>query len=248
MSTESNQEQQIPTVKTTEEINLNSPLTFNNFNADDIDMGETVNVTILIDKSGSMSIYKDMLNEEIRMMIEGMQKWHQAPKIFLSIGTFGEKIEVVTGFQPILNVKCPHFDPNEGETKLYEACREFLKNIIRQQRDATVAGVQCKNILFVLTDGIDNASSYDAAKEVNKMVTHMLSDEQTMGSFGAVMCGIGDVSSFEQAKNLMGFQKLFVIDSNKTAKEIEKEFRAVFGFLSQSVSSVSSSPGATIHW
>ena len=70
-----------------EVLNLNSPLTFNNFHAEDIDMGETVNVTLLIDNSGSMDTHKSILNDEIKLMIETMQGLHQAPKIFLSIGT-----------------------------------------------------------------------------------------------------------------------------------------------------------------
>lgn len=229
-----------------EVLNLNSPLNFNNINVGDIDMGETVNVTILIDNSGSMSPFKDFLNDEIRLMIETIKSWHQAPKIFLSMGTFGSNIEVLTGFQPVSNVTPKTFNPNEGSTRLYDGCREFLKNIIRQQQDAMRAGIQTKNIFFVLTDGADNASNYDSASEVNKMITHVMKDEQTMGSFGAIMCGIGDANDFEHARKEMGIQKLFVVDPNKTEKEIKKELKEVIGFLSQSISSVSSAPGQSV--
>jgi len=231
-----------------EVINLNSPLTFNNFDPDDIDMGETVNVTMLIDNSGSMDSYKDILNDEIRMMITAMQGWHQAPKIFLSIGTFGEKIEVLTGFQPIANVSMKRFNPNENSTKLYDGCKEFLKNVIKQQQDASKAGIQSKSIFFVLTDGADNASNYDSAKEVKKMISYISKDESMMGNFGAVMCGIGNVNTFEHAKDEMGIQKLFTIDPNKNEKEIKKAFKEVFGWLSQSISSASSAPGAVINF
>ncbi len=201
---------------------------------------------MLIDNSGSMAAFKDILNGEIKLMIEAMQNWHQAPKIFLSIGTFGSKINVLTGFQPVINVSLKVFNPDEGETKLYDGCKEFLKNVIRQQQDAMRAGVQTKNIFFVLTDGADNASNYDSASEVKKMISYVMKDELTMGSFGAVMCGIGDAISFENAKNEMGIQKLFVIDPNKNEKEMKKEFKEVFGWLSQSVSSVSSAPGQSV--
>lgn len=231
-----------------EDLNLNSPLNFNNFQVDDIDMGETVNVTILIDNSGSMSGYKDILNEEINMMIDTWQKWHHAPKIFLSIGTFGSTIEVITGFQPIINVKPHVFNPNESSTKLYDGCKEFLKNIIKQQQDAMKAGIQTKNIFFVLTDGADNDSNYDSANEIKKMISVVLKDEQTMGSFGAVMCGIGEPSVFEKAKDNMGFQKLFTIDPSLTEKENAKRLKEMFGRLSTSVSSASSMPGSLINF
>jgi len=229
-------------------INLNSPLNFNNFNPDDIDMGETVNVTMLIDNSNSMEEFKDLLNSEIKLMIETWQKWHHAPKIFLSIGTFGSKIEVITGFQPISNVKIHNFNPNEGSTKLYDGCKEFLKNVIKQQQDSMKAGVQTKNIFFVLTDGADNDSNYDSASEVKKMISYVMKDEQTMGGFGAVMCGIGEQNIFEHDKNEMGFQKLFTIDANLTEKENSKRLKEMFGWLSQSISSASSSPGSLINF
>jgi uncharacterized protein YegL len=63
---------------------------------------------------------------------------------------------------------------------------------------------------------------------------------------GKVGQTIGDAISFENAKNEMGIQKLFVIDPNKNEKEMKKEFKEVFGWLSQSVSSVSSAPGQSV--
>ncbi len=243
-----NNQSSTPVEPQEEVINLNSPLTFNNFEMDDIDMGETVNVTILVDTSYSMNIHKDILNDEFQFMIESMQSFHQAPKIFTSIGTFDSKIEVLTGFQPIANVQVHKFDPTGSETKLYDGCREFLKNVIKNQKDAMIAGIQTKNIFFVLTDGADTSSNYDSASDVNKMITHIMKDEQMMGSFGAVLCGIGEPTTFENARQQMGFQKLFVINPNLTAKEMKKEFKEVFGWLSQSVSSVSSAPNAVINF
>jgi uncharacterized protein YegL len=229
-----------------EVLNLNSPLNFNNFNVEDIDMGETVNITILIDNSGSMSPYRTILNDEINLMVNKFKKIHQAPKIFLSMGTFGSKVNVLTGFQPIANVNVPDFNPNEGETRLFDGCKEFMINIVKQQQDAMRSGVQTKNLFLVITDGVDNASNYDSASEVKKMISHLLTDERTIGSFGAMMCGIGDEQPFKDAQVAMGMQKLFVVDNTKTQKEIEKELIKAIGIFSASISSASSSPGQSV--
>ena len=67
----------VPT-ESEEILNLNSPLNFHNFNIEDIDMGETVNVTILIDNSYSMKDYETILNGEINLMVNKFKKIHQA--------------------------------------------------------------------------------------------------------------------------------------------------------------------------
>lgn len=234
----------VPT-ESEEILNLNSPLNFHNFNIEDIDMGETVNVTILIDNSYSMKDYETILNGEINLMVSKFKKIHQAPKIFLSMGTFGQKINILTGFQPIANVNVPVFQPSEGETKLYDGCKEFMINIVKQQQDAMRAGVQTKNLFFIITDGDDNASTYDSASEVKKMITHLMKDEKTAGSFVAMMCGIGERTIFENAQDKMGINKLFVVDPSKSEKEVEKELMNVIGIFSQSISSASTSPAGT---
>lgn len=228
-----------------EVLNLNSPLNFNNFNVEDIDMGETVNVTILIDNSYSMKDYEVILNDEINLMVNKFKKIHQAPKIYLSMGTFGQTVKVLTGFQPIVNVNVPKFTPDEGATKLYDGCKEFMINIVKQQQDAMGAGIQSKNLLFIITDGEDNDSTFNSASEVKKMITYLMKDEKTAGSFVAMMCGIGNPTIFKNAQDAMGINKLFVVDPHKSEKEIEKELMNVIGIFSQSISSASSAPAGT---
>ena len=108
------------------------------------------------------------------------------------------------------------------------------------------AGVKAKNIFAILSDGLDNGSSYNHATDVKKMITHMMKDEHSAGNFGVILCGIGERQGFENAKNEMGIPKLFVIDPTKTEKEVVKEFRNFIGILSQSISSASTAPGTQI--
>lgn len=219
-------------------LNLATNFDFANFDPDQIDIEEVVNITLLIDTSGSMQDHKDHLNQKIKEMIEDIKSWHQAPKIFFSIGTFDSKIEVLTGFQPVKDVKIPVFNPLGDSTRLYDACLEFLKNVINQHQGNRKAGVTTKSIFFVLTDGRDNASAGRASTEVKKLIDFMREDESTAGTFGSIMCGIGDKQPFEEAQQFMGIQKLFVTGNG--------DLREVIGFLSQSISSASSTPGGTL--
>ncbi len=224
--------------------NLNTHLTFGNFDPTNLNMEEVVNITFLIDTSYSMKSHENELNKQIEDFITWMQGFHQKHKLFLSIGKFDVKSEVLTGLQQVNNVAIPHFDANGGSTHLYEACNEFVKNTLSQQQRALNAGILSKSIFFVITDGGDTTGKLQEAAEVKKLINFALTDESTAGTFISTLVGIGDRATFEDAQKEMGIQKLFVIDSNLTEKENKKAFKEVFEWLSDSVSSASTVPGA----
>lgn len=226
--------------------NLNTHLTFGNFDPSSLNIEETVNITMLIDTSGSMHGNKDELNNQVKLFMEWMQNFHQAPKLFVSIGTFDSKMDVITGFQQVNNVQTPTFNPNGSATMLYASCLDFIKNVINQQQRAMNAGILSKSIFFVITDGADNASTNQDASDVKALIDNLINDEATAGSFMSALVGIGDAATFEHAQKVMGIQKLFVIDPSKGDKENKKAFKEVFGWLSASVSSASTKPGALV--
>ena len=225
---------------------LNTHLSFGNTDVTNLDMEEIVNVTILVDTSGSMSSHAAELNQQISDFIKWMQDFHQAPKLFLSLGRFDSDIEVLTGFQQVNNVKTRVFPTDGGSTKLYEGCSEFVKNVVAQQQRALGAGILSKSIFFVITDGEDNASKATSASEVKQLINFIQSDEATMNTFASALVGIGNRNEFEHAQQEMGIQKLFVIDPSLSEKENKKAFKEVFGWLSASVSSASTQPGALV--
>ncbi len=235
---QSNTNQSIP--------NLNTHLNFGNFDHNDIDVEETVNVVLLIDTSGSMSRYSKELNEQITQFISWMQGFHQAPKLYLSIGEFDSDVRVITGFQQVTNVSIPTVDPRGSSTRLYDGCLEFLKNQINQQQRSLQSGILTKSIFFVITDGEDNASASDASSDVKSIVQYVQQNESMMGTFASFMVGIGDRQTFENAQQEMAIQKLFVIDPNLDDKENKAKFKEAFGILSASVKSASTKKGALI--
>lgn len=214
--------------------NLNTHLKFGNFDPTNLNIEETVNVTMLIDSSGSMSSYAQELNEDIEKNINEISGWSQAPKIYLSIGTFDSKIEVLNGFQQINNVTPPVFDPRGSSTRLYDASLEFLKNTLAQQEKSLQSGILTKSIFFVLTDGEDNASKGSSAGEVKALMEHINKTESMKGTFQAFLFGLGDKSTFESAANEMGLA-LYNGDLKKA-----------FAILSASVKSYSTKKGPVI--
>ncbi len=247
----SNSTSQLPSTQ------LNTHMKYGNFDVANIDVEEVVNVTILGDVSSSMneplpgfnSTKAEVMTSEVKNLIEQLQGWtHHADKIFFSSGIFSSRMEVLTGFQPIANVTPPQFNKVGGMTRLYDATLDFLKNIINQQEKALHAGVQTKSILFVFTDGEDNESDPSSAPEVKRLIEQFNKDERAAGTFGSVLCGIGEPANFEKAQKEMGIQKLFVIDPNWDEDKIKKEMKKLFTFLSMSISSASSTPGGLVNF
>ncbi len=226
--------------------NLNTHLNFGNFDPTNLDVEEVVNVTMLGDISGSMDEHKDELNETVKGCINDMQNFSQAPKIYLAQGSFGSDIHVLTGYQQINNVTAPVLNPNEGSTKLYEACHEFLKNMLTQQEKAMQAGILTKNIFFVITDGADNSSKPGSAKAVHDLIDYIKHNEALRGSFYSFLVGIGSPSIFENAQQEMGLHELHTIDANMAPDQKKAAFKKVFGILSASVKSASTKKGPLV--
>lgn len=234
---------------------LNTHLKFGNVDVTNLDLEEVVNITFLLDTSGSMnqelhgSSKKviDEANEQVMSFVKWMQEWKQRDKLFLSTGRFDSDIEPLSGLQQVNNVLWKPLPANGGSTHLYEACFEFLKNMLNQQQQALQAGILSKSIFFVITDGGDTTGKVSVAADVKRLIDYVNSDESLIGTFVSALVGVGEDSSiFEDAKDKMGFQKLFVIDPGKSEKQNKASFKEVFGWLSASVSSASTVPGALV--
>ena len=228
--------------------NLNTHLSFGNFDPSNMDMEEVVNTILLIDTSGSMSDHIDELNQQFAEIVKSMKDMSQSHKIFCSLGRFDSDIEVLTGFQQVHNVTVMPVQANGSRTRLYDACLEFIKNAVSQQQRALNAGILTKTVFGVITDGEDNASSVHSAPEIKNILNFINSDEATMNTFTSALVGIGERQTFEHAKDEMGIKNLFVFDANLSPKELRNQIKKDFfdGWFSASVSSASTVPGALV--
>jgi len=108
---------------------------------------------------------------------------------------------------------------------------------LKYREDCMESGINCKTLLFVLTDGEDNESNANSASDVKNMLEDIKSEEQNIGSFTTIILGLGNPVYFEEAHRVMGFDHLAI--SGDTGADIRK----MIGFISASISSVSSGQG-----
>lgn len=224
--------------KSTSDNDIDYDFDFGNYNPEDVDQEDTINAVFAIDVSSSVSGYVSELNDGINEFVAEMQKSHIADKLFASIVKFNSNVEVETGFQPIKNLPSDiDFTPSVGGmTALYEGTNVALTNALDYREGLENAGVNCKTLLFVITDGDDNSSNCTAA-DVKKQIDDLMKEERNFASFEAILFGIGNgmQTYFEKAAKEMGIKHVATISDSA------KDIRSMIAFISSSVSNSSGS-------
>lgn len=223
---------------------LNADINFNydfgNFNPNEVSVEETINAVFVIDTSGSVSSYGHELNTALNEFIQRMQKSHAADKLFVSQIEFNNDVNVIHGFKPISEMQTVDLTSRiGGMTALYKAVSIGLKNAIDYRQDLENAGVNCKTLLFVITDGLDNASGGVTAADVKSKISTLLQEERNIFSFESILFGVGTDVEFEAAQQEMGIKHLAKVGT--TADEIRK----MIAFISASITSVSTGAGVS---
>lgn len=217
-------------------------LGFDNFDPEEIQTEETINAVFVVDVSPSIGSYNDELNDAFNAMINEFQTSHVSDRLLISTVEFDDNVHVKTGFQPVSSINQANFTPQGYGTALYDAVELSLKNAIVYRTSLEDSGVICKTLLFVLTDGMDNASQSGAAGRVKDNITDFLRNEKNVFTFESILFGIGKSNEqyYEMAKSDMGIKHLVTIDTGKSPEDTAKAIRKMINFISSSISASSS--------
>lgn len=215
---------------------------YGNYEPAKVDVEETVNAVFVIDKSGSVLDYVDEMNKAWNEFIERMQKSHHANKIMVSVVEFNDNVDVLHGFRPISELKPVDMRSRiSGLTALYKATDTALRNALDYRKDLENSGVNCKTLLFIITDGDDNKSGGPAAADkVKVQIQELLKEERNYMSFESILFGVGTQAKFEEAQQLMGIKHLAKVGTSAD------EIRKMIGIISQSITSASAGQGVSI--
>jgi len=214
---------------------------FGDFNPDEVEVEDTINVQFVVDVSSSVRGYVSELNAGFNEFVSRMQTSHSADKIFVSLVVFNHQIETVSGYQPIKGMGVIDFDRYVGgTTALYGGTKLALENALNYREGLENAGVNCKTLVFVMTDGGDNCPEQGTASDVKKIIDDLLTEERNFASFETMLFGINksEKATFDAAAADMGIPNVVTIDN--TANEIRK----MINFISSSVSGASGSGNA----
>jgi len=217
---------------------LNTGLEFGNFDPEELAADEVINVVMAIDVSLSMRKNKEALNKAYSEFINYFKGTHIAEKLLISRIEFNSVIETHTGFQPISELGDVDFGSSiRGCTAMYDAVKEGLSNALQYREDCEDSGINCKTLLFVLTDGDDNDSQSDSSSKIKAELVRLKQEERNFASFTTILLGLGEDSVFRSAAKEMDF------DHVATASDSSEDIRKMITFISTSISSVSSGQG-----
>lgn len=177
---------------------INFDYNFGNYNPNDVSVEETINAVFVIDTSSSIHPHVQDLNANLNDFIERMQKSHIADKLFVSQVEFNSQVHVEHGFKPISELGHVDLSPRVGgTTALYKAVETALQNAINYRKDLENVGVNCKTLLFVMTDGENNEPG--EASAVKSIIDNFLVDEKNILSFQSILFGMGNSAKFDAA-------------------------------------------------
>lgn len=200
-------------------------------------------VSIITDISGSVSGYKNELEKCLQEILKSCRKSPRSDNLMLRLLTFNTNVDELHGYK--LLSECNPDDyvnilNTGGMTSLYDASYNGILSASDYAKTLTDNDFDVNGIIFIVTDGMDNTSTY-SPNSVSKAMQESLKNEY-LESLTVVLIGLNlepDADSylqdFQKQANLTKYINIGDADEKALAKLAE--------FVSKSISSSSTSLG-----
>lgn len=230
---------------TMQEVKTASNYKFSAVKIDELGATEYTLATVVVDASGSVASFQQDLESCLKTVLASCKKSPRAENLMLRLVTFNDSLSEVHGFKLLNTIKESDYNGAVnpcGGTALFdavhssvEATKDYGKILADQEYLANA-------IVFVMTDGCDNASSQSAVSVKNMVAKAM--KQECLESITVVLIGVG-YSDPSIATYLDGFKNdagitQFVNIGDATAGKLAK----LANFVSKSISSTSQALGS----
>jgi len=215
-------------------------------NIEDLGSPEYTLVTIVVDESGSVSSYKKEMEESIQQIVESCQLSPRSDFLLLRIVAFNDKPREIHGFKQLVDCNLSDYDGclrPSGCTSLFQTAKNAIDATGSYGEQLSDDDFDVNAVVFIITDGMDNASGRITLGSVKKSLNKIVMDEK-LESILSVLIGVG-VGNYSQVqlylddfKDKVGINQLVTIE-NANATTLAK----LANFVSRSISSQSSSLG-----
>lgn len=191
---------------------------------DDVQSSEVVLVTIMPDDSGSIRMAGNAqpVRDGHNLVVEAMSETKQVNSILAHTRYLNGT--VLYPYCPITKAEkmtSSNYDPNMG-TPLYDQSVVLLGTVIAKAQEFADAGINCRTITLIISDGADCHSNRSTAADVARIVHDMLKTENHI----IAAMGFSDGSTdFEQVFREMGIPDQWILTSGNTKSEIRKAFQ-----------------------
>lgn len=223
--------------------------TFSGVNVDTLENSKYCLVSLLIDNSGSVSPFKNELENAANVVIQSTKKSPESENIIMRTALFGSGlhngISEIHGFAPVSTLAddkySGQFSPG-GCTPLIDASIDAAESIEAYGKQLVDNDYMVNGIFFVITDGEENASRMGNHPELVKKAIERIRTNESVESIIAILVGVNDSTchaELERFKNEAGFDHYISI-GDATPSKLAK----LGSLISKSVSSQSQSIGS----
>lgn len=214
---------------------------FSAVSTDRLGASEYTLVTIALDGSSSVSGFRDLIVECLNKATDACRKSPRAGNIMVRVISFATDVVEIHGFKPLAEIDPSAYDRFQprGNTALFDAAASAIGAMTEYGRVLQKQDYGVNGILFVITDGDDNASTYDAGT-VKAKAADAVSGE-VLESFLSVLIGVnaaalkGRLMAFQQGAGITQY----VDAGDATPGNLAK----LAAFVSRSVSSQANAIG-----
>lgn len=212
---------------------------------DDLGASEYTLGLIIVDVSGSVSGYRNEIEAAVKEVVRSCRHSPRADNMMLRLVVFDDQVSEVHGYKPLSD--CNEDDYTGviqigGTTALYDAAYNGVVSASHYGAALTQKDFDVNAAVFVITDGMDNASKL-GRKMVAKALLEGVSSE-ALESIVSVLIGVNTESDglndyLRDFKDEAGFTQ-YVSIGCASAKELAK----LGGFVSRSISAQSQALGS----
>jgi len=178
---------------------------FSGTRIEDLGAAEYTLVTIAADVSGSVFAFKNEIESCIGEIVRACRRSPRADNLMLRLIAFDSSLEEVHGFKPLSECAPDRYKGclrAGGTTALYDAAHNGVGAMTTYGRRLTDHDFDVNGILFVITDGADNASK-QTVRGVAAALTDAVSGEH-VESMVSILVGV-NVQAANISKYLMDF-------------------------------------------
>jgi len=183
---------------------------------------DTTDITIILDRSGSMECIKDYVVEGFNSFIASQRELPGTCRV--SLMQFDDKLEEMYTDRPLDGVPLLNLQPR-GFTRLFDAIGTTIKKTKERISNACKCCKPSRVIIVCCTDGAENASKEYNRQQIMDMIIQQRDENLwTFIFIGCNMDGIKDAQS-------SGFQAKACVSYDPTYISVKKTFQDLSGSI-----------------
>lgn len=167
---------------------------------EDLSCSEYTLVSVATDQSGSVGAFRVELEACLGEIVRACQRHDRSEQVMLRLAAFSSDLQEVHGFKPL-----PSLDPaayrgvlrTGGMTALHDAAVNAVGAVRSYGSTLAAQGFTVNGLVFVLTDGGDNASVATARQVADEVQAAMASE--TLQGMLTILVGVGAQGSTAQS-------------------------------------------------